>query len=112
MNQDQLRNLHIDSLHLEAIKAAENCQRSEAYLLQVLEIVDERGLHLECELTSLYQYCTMLLGLSEAVAYSLIAVIRKGREVPELKLAVLEGKVTLSKAKKICSVINPKNHAF
>lgn len=110
MEQNQLRKLNIDLLHLEAIRAAENCQRSEAYLLQVLEIVDERGVHLECELTSLFQYCIALLGLSEGVAYALIAVIHRGREVPELKLAVLDGRVTLSKAKKICSVITPENH--
>lgn len=106
----ELEKLDSNSLHLEAIRASENHQSSESYLLEVLCIVEARKFHLECGVSSLYQYCVRLLGLSEAVSYALIAVIRKSIEVPELKLAVQSGKVSLSKAKKICSVITQANH--
>ncbi len=49
------------------------------------------------------------MNLSEAITCEFTAVVHKGREVPELKEAVLAGEVTLSKAKKICSVITPQN---
>lgn len=97
------------SLHFEALKATELHQKSESYLLEVMSVVDDRMFYLECGVSSLYQYCVRLLGLSESVSYALIAVIRKSKEVPELKMAIQSGKVTLSKAKKICSVIDQKN---
>lgn len=106
----QLEKLDSNSLHLEAVRASENYHRSESYLLEVLCLVEDRKFHLECGVGSIYKYCVRLLGLSKAVSYALIAVIRKSKEVPELKLAVQSGKVTLSKAKKICSVVTPENH--
>ncbi len=110
MDKCALRKLDLNALNLEAVKAVESCQKSEAYLLRVIEVVSERELHLDCGLPSLYSYCTRLLHISDGIAYALIAVINKGKEVPELIAAVESGKVSLSKAKKICSVITPKNH--
>ena len=97
--------------NLEAVKAVESCQKSEAYLLRVIEVVSEKELHLDCGLPSLYSYCTRLLHISEGTAYAPIAVINTGKEVPELIAAVESGKVSLTKAKKICSVITPKKQS-
>lgn len=110
MDKCALRKLNLDALNLEAVKAVESCQRADAYLLRVIEVVSEKELYLDCGLPSLYSYCTRLLHISEGIACALIAVINKGKEVPELIAAVELGKVSLSKAKKICSVITPKNH--
>lgn len=109
MNRETLRKLNPSALNREAIKAVEACQKSDGYLLRVLEVVSEKELYLDCDLPSLYSYCTRLLQISEGIAYALIAVINRGKEVPELIAAVESGKVSLSKAKKICSVITPKN---
>lgn len=110
MQKSELRKLNLDALNLEAVNAVESCQKSDAYLLRVIEVVSEKELHLDCGLPSLYSYCTRLLHISEGISYALIAVINRGKEVPELIEAVESGKVSLSKAKKICSVINPENH--
>ncbi len=110
MDKCALRKLDLNSLNLEAVKAVASCQKSEAYPLRVIEVVSEKELHLDCGLPSLYSYCTRLLHISEGIAYALIAVINKAKEVPELIEAIESGKVSLSKAKKICSVITPKNH--
>src|SRR5260370_1278933 len=59
-------------------------------------------------MTSTFSYCVSVLKLSEERAYSLIRVARKAIEVPALKEAITEGKVTLSNAKKIASVIPPE----
>ncbi len=104
-----LEKLDSNSLHLEAIKATDLHQQSESYLLEVLSVVDDRLFYLECGVSSLYQYCVRLLGLSESVSYALITVIRKSKDVPELKSAIHSGRVTLFKAKKICSVIDQTN---
>jgi hypothetical protein len=49
------------------------------------------------------------LGLSEEVTYIFISVARKAREVPALKEEIKRGAITVSKAKRISSVINATN---
>lgn len=105
-----LENLEGNALHAEAVRAAKIHATAESYLLDVLSVVEKKKFYLDCGLTSLYQYCVQLLNLSEAISYSLIAVIHKSKDVPELKSAVQSGEVTLSKAKKICSVVTYANH--
>lgn len=48
---EALNKLDSNSLHLEALSAASAYQKSEAYLLKVLEVVDARMFHLECGVT-------------------------------------------------------------
>ena len=105
----ELFSINLDQLNQEALRVAKAHVEVESYLFQVIEVVEERGLHEDCEL-SLFKYCSRLLGLSESISYCLISVIRKGREVPEFREAVLSGELSLSKAKKICSVITSDNH--
>jgi hypothetical protein len=58
---------------------------------------------------SLFAYATQELQLTEAIAYGFIQVARKSREIPELKKAICEGDLTVSKAKRVVSVLTPKN---
>ncbi|RYZ68455.1 MAG: HNH endonuclease [Proteobacteria bacterium] len=95
--------------HERAMRAASNYKKSQTELLDVIFDVEDQQIYLQMQIKSLYQYCVEMLGLSEATAYSLIAVMRKSREVPALKESVVSGRVTLSKARKICSVITVKN---
>lgn len=104
-----LKELSVMDFHKEAMLRAKKHDRSVSELLLLLEVAEERKHYLEFELPSLYQYCTHIMNLDSNLSYSLIAVIHKGKEVPELKAAVIENRVTLSKAKKICSVITTKD---
>src|SRR5580693_8746722 len=60
-------------------------------------------------LTSLFTYCTQRLGLSEDRSYTYMKVARKAIEVPILKKALEEDKLSLTNAKHLAKVITPEN---
>jgi hypothetical protein len=104
-NSGNLNSLSDSALHDVAMSAAQNHKTAEAKLVSVLEIVEQKQIYLEFGIVSLYKYCVEILDLSKGVSYELVAVIHKGKEVPAIKEAVKRGEISLSKAKKICSVI-------
>ncbi|MBT3785918.1 HNH endonuclease [bacterium] len=59
--------------------------------------------------TSLFRYVVDELGYSESVAYNLITVARKAREIPAMKEEIRKGNLSVSKLRKICPVINKEN---
>ncbi|RYZ80648.1 MAG: hypothetical protein EOP06_24950, partial [Proteobacteria bacterium] len=97
------------SIHDRAMKAAANLKRCEVELLEAISDVERRQVYFQFELTSLFQYCVEILGLSRHAAYDFITVMRKSAEVPALHEAIQSGKTTISKARKICSVITERN---
>jgi hypothetical protein len=96
-------------LHQKALDAVARLKVSEVHLIAVLQEVDAHRVYRCLGFSSLYRYCTEALGLSEAQAYNYIAVARKAVEVPALKAAVESGEITISKARRITSVINEEN---
>jgi hypothetical protein len=59
--------------------------------------------------TSLFQYVVQSLELSESVAANFITVSRKAKEFPALQSAINEGKITVSKARKVTAVLTSEN---
>jgi hypothetical protein len=59
--------------------------------------------------TSLFSYCVEVLKFGEDRAYALIRGSRKSVEVPELKMAVSHGELSVAAAKRIAVVITPEN---
>ena len=100
-----------DRLHSEAIALAGRYKALESELLDVLIRVERHRVHLAKGHSSLFRYVTAELGLSESVAYNLITVARKAREVPRLKAEIECGAITLSNARKIAPVLTPENQA-
>lgn len=98
-------------VHEKAMLAAQNYKRSEIELLEAISRVEEKQIYLVMDITSLFQYCVEMLGLSRHVSFDLITVMRKAKEVPALREAIARGDVTLSKARRISSVITVKNQA-
>lgn len=82
---------------------------AEAELLKSIIEADQTRLFEDFGLAYLTPYCIQLLGLSDDVAAVFVRVARKTYEVPELKSAIESGKLTVSKAKTIASVINSQN---
>jgi len=82
---------------------------AEAELLEAIMEVDHRRIFENFHYTHLTPYCVKELGLSEEVAACFVRVARKGSEVPELKEAVIDGRISVTKAKTIASVITPAN---
>lgn len=72
-------------------------------------VIDERQIYFQLEVTSLYDYCVGYLELPTHTAYDFLDVIRKSKLVPALAEAVIEERTTMSKARRVCSVINPEN---
>jgi len=96
-------------IHERALIRAQRYLSAEAELLESIIEIDNSRLYENFGLTYLTPYCVKFLGLSEDVAATFVRVARKTYEVPELKAAIEEGKLTVTKAKTITSVINSGN---
>ncbi len=98
-------------IHSRALEIADRYRKCVCELIDILQLLDTRKTFREYECTSLYQYALIHLRLSENVALNYIAVARKAVEVPALKQEIKSGALTVSHARKMCSVITPANQA-
>src|SRR4051812_40537333 len=96
-------------LHKKALQTAKNYLDAEGDLLLTLIEVDREKEYEKYRYTHLTPYCIQLLGLSEGIAETFVRVVRKSHEVPELAESVLNGEVSLYKAKAIVSALNKEN---
>jgi len=99
----------INHIHEKAQSTAKRYLHEEAALIDCLQEVDSYKVFLKKGYASLFEYATKALCLSESIAYSLIAIARKSRQVPELKTEIKKGNLTVSKAARIVSVITKEN---
>ncbi len=99
-------------IHIRALELSATYKKTEGDLLEVLEQVDRHRIYLKHGHSCLFLYVVRELGLSESVAYNLITVCRKAREVPELRALIGQGAITLSNARKIAPVITVQNKAL
>jgi hypothetical protein len=98
-------------LHEKTLIAAQDYHRSERELFKCLLDVDRYKVYLTVGATSLFEYAVKTLSLTEPVAYNFVSVVKKSREVPELKQQVISGDLSISKARKLVPVIKPENQA-
>ena len=89
----------IKEIHQRAVHCAKKFHLAEAELLFVLQQVDTHKVFRHLGYTSLFEYATKALSLSESHAYAFITVSRKSLEVPALHAAISEGTLSVSKAK-------------
>jgi len=99
------------AIHERALTRAQKYLASEGQLLESIIEADQDKLYEKFGLGYLTTYCVKHLGLDETVAGVLVRVARKGQAVPELKLAVMDGDVSISNARAIASVITNENQA-
>ena len=83
--------------------------RSIRFLRGESQEIDQHKTYLHYEMTSLFNYAVKFLKLSESTAYALISIARKSVEVPELKAAIEEKKITVSNARRIAPILNTEN---
>lgn len=98
-----------EQVHRSAVQDAVNFRKSESSLITRLQEVEKYKVFQSLGYTSLFQYCVKELKLSESHCYQLIGIARKSQAVPELKVAVETGEISLSNARRIVSVITPEN---
>ena len=96
-------------LHEKALYIAGEYLRREAELISILQDLDRARTHLHYQMPSLFSYATKRLKLSESVALTLIGIARKSTQVPELKTAIEEKKITITNARRIVPVLNAAN---
>lgn len=99
----------VEQIHLRAQTAVRLYKKCEADLIEIFESADKFRVHIALGYSSLFNYATSALGLSEEVAYTFINVARKVREVPELKTKIREQKISVSKARRITAVLTKEN---
>lgn len=104
-----LRSLPDDELlrSLEALVA--HSRRIEADLVAHIGEVDQRRLYARFAFSSMFDYCTRALHLSEAGAYRRITVARAARHHPMLLPMLRDGRLHLSAMAALVSKLTPTN---
>ena len=100
---------HHQTVHEQALAAAQSFRKAESALIDALIAVERDYVFAKLGFSSLFTYAVEALRLSEAVASSAITVARKARAIPALQQSISAGVISISKAKKIASVITPEN---
>jgi hypothetical protein len=96
-------------IHSCALKLARIHAKAERSLVKTLIQVESEKIHKRLGRRSMFLYATLELKLSEAVAFALIAVARKAKELPVLREAIAEGRLSPSKASRVVAHINSEN---
>lgn len=96
MTTSELARLSDEALLAETRRVAEVERRSMAELLTLLIEVERRHLCERLGCSSMFGYCTQVLGLSEQAAYSRITAARAVARVPAMLPMLQEGTLTLS----------------
>jgi len=96
-------------LHEKALALSKDLRRLENELIAVLQEIEAHKIYLELGFSSLFKYATTSLGMSEANAYTFIAVARKAKRIPLLQKSLDEASVSVSKVKHILAVLEPEN---
>lgn len=100
------------AIHDNALRCARQYQRAEGALIDALQKVDSKRVYSRMGYASLFDYSKSALHLSESTAYAFIRVARKCVEIPRMKEAINEGKLTVSHAKRIAAVVTPSTQLF
>ena len=96
-------------IHDECLKLCNGYTKREAPIVLQLQKVGETKLYRELNKKNLFQYAVDICGLSEGTAYSFISVGKAAQLYPELKEAIVLRTLTVSKAIRIVSILNPEN---
>lgn len=96
MNQTNMSQISKEKLLNDTQQLASEERRITAKLIQHLQEIDRRRLHLELGYGSLFDFVTRHLHYSESSAQRRIDAMRLSREIPEVRHAVESGTLTLS----------------
>jgi len=100
---------HQQSLHSRAVQLSQDYFKKEMELVSHLQSVEKNKVHLALNYSSLFQYCVTELKLPRDRAYDFITVQRKCVQVPALKQKLEAGKISLTNARRVSSVLTLEN---
>jgi hypothetical protein len=110
MTTNEIEQMSNDALVAETKRLAEVERRSMAELLTLLIEVERRGLCQQLGCSSMFTYCTRVLGLSEQAAYSRINAARAAVRFPAMLPMLAEGALTLSSVGLLAPHLDEANH--
>lgn len=102
---NELKKLGNHEIHERTFRAAENEKRATLELLEYLAEVDRRRLYAEKACSSLWEYVHKFLNYSEAQASERVSATRLMRKLPEVKVALGAGRLTLTSTAKLASFV-------
>ncbi len=102
-------NSKIEELHAEAVTIAARFHKDESRLISIFQEMDGHSQFKKLNCSSLFDYGVRILKLSESNTYNFITLARKSKIIPELKQAIDFEELSVSKARKITSVITTEN---
>ncbi|MGE0528840.1 MAG: HNH endonuclease [Bdellovibrionales bacterium] len=102
-------NPRLRGLHARALDLSRKHRCLEWEIVQILQEVERTKLYKRLGCSSLFTYCVQSLGFTEAVAYAFISVARKSLQVNELKVALQEQKLSVSKVHRLVSALTAEN---
>ena len=82
----------------------------EADIIEHIQEVESRRLHLDRAYPSLFAFCTEALGFSEGAAYNRIEVARAARRIPAVLLSLRRGEVHLTGLRLLAPHLTEANH--
>lgn len=97
------------SIHDRAVANVKEFKKKESEVIEDLIEIDKYKIFRFFGYTSLFQYCVSELKLTESQSYQFIGIARKSVEIPEIKQAIDTGKISVSNARRIVSVLTPEN---
>ena len=103
-------NRNTQLIHEKNLKLAKTILLSEGELLSSLMEMHSQRLFGELGCTGIFDYCLRHLQFCESQANYYKRIAEVSARVPELKAAVVQGELSISKARRITSVITPLNH--
>ncbi len=95
----------IQEWHEEGVQLANTFLQCEARMVELLSLIAGASGHLYFQCPSLRQYAIEKWGLPEYTAADVVTVARKALEIPELLSTLQRGQTSLTKLRRICSVI-------
>lgn len=102
-------NAEAQKIHDRAVYLANVYRKAELDLVEVLIRVVDLKIDRQLRFTSLYKYIMGALNICRSHAYALDGVVRRARSVPALREALRDGRVTVSGATRLLSVLNREN---
>ena len=100
----------LQKIHEAAVSAAREFECAESRLVEVLIEIDREKIFSHLGYSSLHAYAIDELKLTPAVASQAITVARRAAAIPELRTEIQAGRIGISVAKKMASVVheNPR----
>lgn len=101
--------LALEALHKRAIARGIEYKKCEWSILQDLQQIEKTKLDKKTGCASVFDYSVKYMDLDPSNAYPLIKAARMARDIPRLAKSFSEKRLTVGKASRIFSVLNPGN---